>query len=129
MHPRGASKNSDDQAMFSKAGPYLSKPEDTNKPKVIPNKYNLRNKNAKGNPNIKIEIPKNMRPWFRDYTGDIIKIKDVYYSKGKYMMSDYLRICVILTTIWINNTSQNQGTYTVSQGLCEARSPHVRNAE
>ena len=34
--------------MFSKAGPYLSKPEDTNKPKVIPNKYRLRNKNAKG---------------------------------------------------------------------------------
>ena len=45
--------------MFSKAGPYLSKPEDTNKPKVIPNKYKLRNKNAKGNPNLKIEIPKN----------------------------------------------------------------------
>ena len=45
--------------MFSKAGQYISKPEDTNKPKVIPNKYRLRNKKAKGRPNLKIEIPKN----------------------------------------------------------------------
>jgi len=41
MQPRGANKNRVDQATFSKAGPYLSKPEQTNKPKVIPNKYKL----------------------------------------------------------------------------------------
>ena len=44
--------------MFSKAGPYLSKPEETNKPRVTPNKYKLRNKKARGNPSLKIETPK-----------------------------------------------------------------------
>ncbi len=41
MQPRGANKNKVDQAMFSNAGPYLSNPDETNKPKVIPNKYKL----------------------------------------------------------------------------------------
>ena len=31
MHPSGARRNKDDQAIFSNAGPYLSKPEETNK--------------------------------------------------------------------------------------------------
>ena len=36
MHPSGARRNNDDQATFSNDGPYLSRPETTNKPKVMP---------------------------------------------------------------------------------------------
>ena len=43
MHPRGASKNNDDHAIFSKDGPNLISPELTNNPSVIPKRYKLRN--------------------------------------------------------------------------------------
>ena len=33
-----------DHAIFSKEGPYLNKPADTNMPSVIPKKYRLKNK-------------------------------------------------------------------------------------
>ena len=58
MQPKGASKNIVDQAMFSNEGPNLSKPADTNKPKVIPKIYKLKNRNAKGIPNSNKDIPK-----------------------------------------------------------------------
>ena len=48
MHPSGANKNKDDHATFSKAGPYLSRPETTSKPKVIPKVYKLSKSNIKG---------------------------------------------------------------------------------
>ncbi len=57
MHPKGASKNKDDQAIFSNAGPYLNNPEETNNPSVIPKIYKLKNKKNKGIPRFKIEIP------------------------------------------------------------------------
>ena len=59
MHPNGASKNNEDQAIFSKEGPYLIKPELTNKPRVIPNMYKLKNNIKSGRPNFKIETPNN----------------------------------------------------------------------
>ena len=42
MHPNGANKNKDDQAIFSKDGPNLIKPALTNKPRVIPKYTNLK---------------------------------------------------------------------------------------
>ncbi len=59
MHPKGANKKSDDHAMFSNAGPYLSRPEETNKPNVIPNAYKLKNNKKRGVPRSKIDIPNN----------------------------------------------------------------------
>tara|TARA_Y100000022_G_C12932731_1_gene232381 strand:- start:117 stop:479 length:363 start_codon:yes stop_codon:yes gene_type:complete len=59
MHPKGANKNNDDQAIFSKDGPNLIKPALTNKPRVIPNKYRLKNNSNNGRPNFKIETPNN----------------------------------------------------------------------
>ena len=58
MHPSGANKNRDDHATFSKAGPYLSRPETTSKPNVIPNKYRLKNSNIKEGPNLNKVTPK-----------------------------------------------------------------------
>ena len=43
MQPNGANKNNEDQAIISNAGPYLKRPDDTNKPSVIPKIYKLRN--------------------------------------------------------------------------------------
>ena len=57
MHPKGANKNKDDQAMFSKDGPNLIRPALTNKPKVIPKVYRLKKSKSKGTPNFKIETP------------------------------------------------------------------------
>ena len=57
MHPKGASKNRDDQAIFSKEGPNLMSPELTNKPNVIPKIYKLKNNTSSGKPNFKIETP------------------------------------------------------------------------
>ena len=57
MHPKGASKNRDDQAIFSKDGPNLISPELTNKPNVIPKIYKLKNNISNGKPNFKIETP------------------------------------------------------------------------
>ena len=57
MQPRGASKNNDDQAIFSKDGPNLIRPALTNRPSVIPKIYKLKNNKSKGSPNFKIETP------------------------------------------------------------------------
>ena len=57
MQPNGANKNNEDQAIFSNAGPYLKRPDDTNKPRVIPKIYKLKNRKNKGIPRFKIEIP------------------------------------------------------------------------
>ena len=57
MQPNGASKNKEDQAIFSKDGPNLNRPELTNSPNVIPNKYKLKNNKNNGIPNFKIETP------------------------------------------------------------------------
>ena len=57
MHPKGANKNNEDQAIFSKDGPNLISPELTNRPKVIPKIYKLKNNKSKGKPNFKIETP------------------------------------------------------------------------
>ena len=59
MHPKGANRNKDDQAIFSNAGPYLSKPAETNNPKVIPKVYKLKNNKKSGAPRSKIDIPNN----------------------------------------------------------------------
>ncbi len=45
--------------MFSNAGPYLSRPDETNKPNVIPNAYKLKNNKKRGVPRSKIDIPNN----------------------------------------------------------------------
>ena len=44
--------------MFSKEGPNLSKPAETNSPRVIPKIQRLRNKKNSGIPRLKIETPK-----------------------------------------------------------------------
>ena len=57
MHPKGASKNIVDHAIFSKDGPNLSNPAETNKPRVIPKIYKLKKRNARGMPKSNKEIP------------------------------------------------------------------------
>ena len=57
MQPKGANRNRDDQAIFSKEGPNLMSPALTNKPNVIPNMYKLKNNKSRGKPNFKIETP------------------------------------------------------------------------
>ena len=57
MHPKGASKNMVDQAIFSKEGPNLNNPAETNNPKVIPKIYKLKKRNARGRPKSNKEIP------------------------------------------------------------------------
>ena len=57
MHPNGASKNKDDQAIFSNEGPNLISPALTNKPRVIPKIYKLKNSKKRGKPNCKIDTP------------------------------------------------------------------------
>ena len=59
MHPSGAKRNKEDHAIFSKDGPNLISPALTNKPRVIPKIYKLKNKKSRGNPNFKIETPNN----------------------------------------------------------------------
>ena len=59
MHPNGARRNNDDQAIFSKDGPYLISPALTNKPRVIPKIYKLKNNKSRGKPNFKIDTPNN----------------------------------------------------------------------
>ena len=41
-----------DHAIFSKDGPNLNNPAETNRPSVIPNKYRLKKRNAKGRPSF-----------------------------------------------------------------------------
>ena len=57
MQPKGANKNKDDQAIFSKEGPNLIRPALTNKPNVIPKTYKLKNNSSRGKPKFKIETP------------------------------------------------------------------------
>ena len=57
MQPSGASKNKDDQAIFSKDGPNLIRPALTNKTILIPKTYKLKNSKSRGKPNFKIETP------------------------------------------------------------------------
>ena len=59
MHPSGASKNKEDHAIFSNDRPYLISPALTNKPRVIPKIYKLKNNNRRGMPKFKIETPNN----------------------------------------------------------------------
>ena len=58
MHPNGARKKSDDQAIFSKAGPYLRSPDVTNRPSVIPKRYKLKKSNISDGPKLNMETPK-----------------------------------------------------------------------
>ena len=58
MQPNGAKKNKLAQAIFSKDGPYLTRPEVTKRPRVTPKIYNVINKNTNGAPILKIETPK-----------------------------------------------------------------------
>ena len=58
MQPNGAKKNKLAQAIFSNDGPNLNKPDVTNRPKVMPNKYKASNKNNNGIPNLKTDTPK-----------------------------------------------------------------------
>ncbi len=57
MQPKGANRNKDDQAIFSKEGPNLKRPALTNKPRVIPKIYKLKKRRRRGKPNFKIETP------------------------------------------------------------------------
>ena len=59
MQPNGASKNIVDQAIFSKDGPNLNRPAETNSPNVIPKIYKLKKRKAKGNPSFNKDIPNN----------------------------------------------------------------------
>ena len=45
--------------MFSKAGPYLSSPEVTNRPNVIPKRYKLKKSKISDGPKLNMETPKN----------------------------------------------------------------------
>ena len=59
MQPKGAKKNKLAQAMFSKDGPNLNKPEVTNNPNVTPKMYKLIKRNINGAPILNIETPNN----------------------------------------------------------------------
>ena len=59
MHPKGASRNNEDHATFSNAGPYLNSPETTRRPKVIPNIYKLKSNSSRDGPKFNKETPKN----------------------------------------------------------------------
>ena len=58
MQPSGARRKSEDQATFSKAGPYLRRPETTRSPSVIPKVYKLNKSSIKAGPKLNSEIPK-----------------------------------------------------------------------
>jgi len=57
MQPNGAKKNKLAQAIFSKDGPNLIKPDVTSNPKVTPNIYKDIKRKIKGIPILKIETP------------------------------------------------------------------------
>ena len=59
MHPNGANKNNEDQAIFSNDGPNLNNPADTNSPSVIQQTYKLKKRKANGNPKFNIDMPNN----------------------------------------------------------------------
>ncbi len=86
MHPSGASKKSEDHAIFSKEGPNLKRPELTNRPNVIPKIYKLKKRKNNGKPNFKIETPNNGEVRIMAGTNPIdvlikaVKIKDINIS-------------------------------------------------
>ena len=59
MQPKGANRNIVDQAIFSNDGPNLNNPAETKRPRVIPNRYRLKNRKAKGRPSFNNDIPNN----------------------------------------------------------------------
>ena len=59
MQPSGAKKKRLAQAIFSKDGPNLIRPEVTNNPKVTPKTQRLSNKKINGTPILKMETPNN----------------------------------------------------------------------
>ena len=58
MHPSGAKRNNEDQATFSNAGPYLSNPDTTKRPNVIPKIYKLNKSKINDGPKFNKETPK-----------------------------------------------------------------------
>ena len=72
--------------MFSNEGPNLIRPALTNKPRVIPKIYKLKNNNNNGNPNFNIETPNNGEVKIIAGTRPInvlikaVKIKDIIIS-------------------------------------------------
>ncbi len=58
MQPKGANKNIVDHAIFSKDGPNLNNPAETNIPSVIPNMYKLKKMKNKWIPRSNKDIPK-----------------------------------------------------------------------
>ena len=58
MHPSGAKRNNEDHATFSNAGPYLSSPDTTKRPNVIPKIYKLNRSKINEGPKLNKEIPK-----------------------------------------------------------------------
>jgi hypothetical protein len=59
MQPNGAKKNKLAQAIFSKDGPYLTRPAVTSSPRVTPKIYNTIKSNIRGIPISKIDTPNN----------------------------------------------------------------------
>ena len=59
MQPNGANKNIVDQAIFSKDGPNLNRPAETNNPSVIPKIYKLKKRKANGRPRFNKDMPNN----------------------------------------------------------------------
>ena len=59
MQPSGAKKNKLAQAIFSKDGPNLKRPDVTRRPNVTPNRYKEINKNISGKPSLSTETPNN----------------------------------------------------------------------
>ena len=75
MQPNGANKNNEDQAIFSNAGPYLKRPDDTNKPSVIPKIYKLKNR-------------KNINNVQRKFHEDQNQIKDIAVQNALKKLKD-----------------------------------------
>ena len=95
MHPKGARRNKDDQAIFSKEGPYLIRPALTNKPRVMPKIYKLKNNKRSGNPSFKIDTPNNGEVKITAGTSPIkvlisaVKINDTIISFNFKFFLDY----------------------------------------
>ena len=68
MQPNGASKNIVDQAIFSKDGPNLNRPAETNSPSVMPKIYKLKKRKNKWTPRSNKDIPK---------SGDVSRIAGI----------------------------------------------------
>ena len=75
--------------MFSNDGPNLIRPALTNKPRVIPKIYKLKNNNNRGKPNFRIETPNNGEVKITAGTKPIkvlikaVKIREIIISYNK----------------------------------------------